>query len=105
MTQFTSRAYHHWQGLCAHALLGALAGMLLLYPVTKAIYGAEWHSARSEVERLALAFTPSMLPMTGAFALLDGVLGLVFGLHHRLVAKQQRALGFLETEKTTKKAR
>ena len=57
MRQFTSGKYHHWQGLSLHALLGALAGMLLLHPVTKAIHGAEWPGARSEVERLALAFT------------------------------------------------
>lgn len=98
MKRFRSRAHRHWQGLCAHAFLGAVAGMLLLHPLTKAIYLAQWPGARSEVERLALAFTPSMLPMTGAFALLGGVVGLVFGFYHRLLAKQKRALGFLEAE-------
>ena len=87
-----------WQGLFAHALLGALAGTVFLHPVTKAIYAAEWHGATSELERLALAFTPGMLPMTGAFALVGAALGLVFGFYHRRLATQRRALGFLEAE-------
>lgn len=87
-----------WQGLAAHALLGALAGMILLHPVTKAIYGVEWHDAESEVERLALAFSERMLPMTGAFAIVGAALGLIFGAYHRLLAGQRRTLGFLQAE-------
>ena len=85
-------------GLAAHAFIGALAGMLVLHPVTKAIYGEEWHGLRTSVERLALAFSPRMLPMAAAFALLGAALGLAFGGYHRLLAKQRRALGFLEAE-------
>lgn len=87
-----------WQGLAAHALLGALAGTLVLHPVTKAIYGEEWHGVREFVARVALAFSPRMLPMGVAFAVLGAVIGLVFGGYHRLLAKQRRALGFLEAE-------
>lgn len=87
-----------WQGLAAHALLGALAGMILLHPVTKAIYSAEWHGAGSEMERLALAFSQRMLPMTGAFAMVGAAFGLIFGGYHRLLARQRRALGFLQAE-------
>lgn len=87
-----------WQGLWAHAVLGALAGIVFLHPVTKAIYDAEWRGATSEAERLALAFSSSMLPMTGAFALVGAALGLVFGIYHRRLAAQRRALGFLEAE-------
>ena len=84
--------------MLAHAVLGAAAGMVVIHPVTKAIYGVEWHGARSEVRRLALAFTPDMLPMTGAFALVGAALGLGFGAYHRLLNKHRRAVGFLEAE-------
>ena len=87
-----------WHGLAAHALVGALAGMLVLHPVTKAIYGNEWHGMRAFASRVTLAFSPRMLPMGAAFALLGGMLGLVFGGYHRLLATQRRALGFLEAE-------
>jgi hypothetical protein len=87
-----------WLGLLRHALLGAIAGMVLLHPVTKAIYGSEWRSVGSLTARLALAFTPQMIPMTIAFALIGAILGVVFGGYHRLVVKHQRALGFLQAE-------
>ena len=98
MLPIGSESRHRWQGLLAHAVLGAAVGMLLLHPVSKAIYGAEWHGARSEIGRLALAFTPGMLPMTGAFALVGAALGLVFGVYHRLLSKHRRAVDFLEAE-------
>lgn len=72
--------------------------MLLLHPVTKAIYGAEWHGVGSVAARLALAFTPRMIPMTIAFAVVGATLGVVFGMYHRLVATHQRSLGFMEAE-------
>jgi len=95
---WTSMRERGWHGLVAHACVGALAGILLLHPVTKAIYGAEWDGVRESLSRLTLAFSPGMLPMTAAFALLGAVLGLVFGVYHRLLAKQRRALGFLQSE-------
>jgi hypothetical protein len=90
--------WDNWGGLAAHAILGAAAGMLLLHPLTKAIYAAQWHDGMTEFQRIALAFSPRMLPMTGAFALLGAALGLVFAGYHRLLARQRRALGFLEAE-------
>ena len=90
--------WDNWGGLAAHAILGAAAGMLLLHPLTKAIYAGEWHDGMTELQRIGLAFTPRMLPMTGAFALLGAALGLVFGAYHRLLARQKRTLGFLQAE-------
>lgn len=87
-----------WQGLLAHIVVGSAAGVILLHPATKAIYGAEWQGVAPELARLGRAFSPSMLPMTGAFAMVGGLLGLVFGLYHRLLGRQRRALGFLEAE-------
>lgn len=90
--------WDNWGGVAAHAVLGAAAGMLLLHPLTKAIYAAQWHDGMTELQRIGLAFTPRMLPMTGAFALLGAALGLVFAGYHRLLARQKRALGFLQAE-------
>lgn len=87
-----------WQSLAAHTTIGVLAGIILLHPVTKAIYGDQWSGARSYTERLALAFSPRMLGMSAAFALLGGTLGFVFGLYERLAARRRRALNFLEAE-------
>lgn len=98
MSVIGSESWRRWQGLFAHAVLGALAGILLLHPVTKAIYDAEWHGATTEIERFALAFTPGMLPMTGAFALVGAALGVVFGVYNRLLSRHRRALSFLEAE-------
>lgn len=85
-------------GAWAHAVVGALVGMVLLHPVTKAVYGPQWGDTRTELDRLALAFTREMLPMTAAFALLGGVLGLLFSAYHRLLARHQRVVGFLAAE-------
>lgn len=93
-----TRGHSGWQTLAAHTMLGALAGMLLLHPVTKAIYSAEWSGAKSELARLALAFSPRMAGMTAAFAVLGAALGLAFGLYDRLAARRRRVLDFLEAE-------
>lgn len=87
-----------WQGLFAHIVVGAAVGVILLHPATKAIYGAQWQGVVPEMARLGRAFSPGMVPMTGAFAFVGGLLGLVFGLYHRLLGRQRRALGFLEAE-------
>lgn len=72
--------------------------MLLLHPVTKAIYGEVWATTPSTLQRLALAFSTPMLGMTVAFAGLGGALGLVFGLYDRVATRHRRARDFLETE-------
>lgn len=81
----------------AHTVVGMVAGMLLLHPVSKAIYGADW-SAASIVERFTLAFSAPMLRMTAAFAALGASLGFVFGLYDRLAARHRRVRDFLEAE-------
>ena len=88
----------YWQGLVAHTALGVLAGMLLLHPVTKAIYADVWATTPSALQRLALAFSAPMLGMTVAFAGLGGALGLGFGLFNRVAARHRRARDFLEAE-------
>ena len=72
--------------------------MLLLHPVTKAIYAEVWATTPSTLQRLALAFSAPMLGMTVAFAGLGGALGLMFGLYDRVAARHRRARDFLEAE-------
>lgn len=87
-----------WRGLLAHTALGVIAGMLLLHPVTKAIYAATWTGTASIGQRLALAFSAPMLGMTASFAALGGAVGFLFGLFNRIVARHRRVRDFLEAE-------
>lgn len=88
----------YWRGLLAHTVAGTLIGILLVHPVTKAIYGPEWTTGTSVVDRLMQAFAPRMLSMSAAFAGLGAVLGFLFGLYDRMAARQRRALDFLRAE-------
>lgn len=87
-----------WRSLLAHTALGVIAGMLLLHPVTKAIYADTWTGTASSGQRLALAFSAPMLGMTASFAALGGAVGFLFGLFNRIVARHRRVRGFLEAE-------
>ncbi len=98
MTWSSARATLQKQGLAIHALLGAVAGILLLHPITKSIYSPGLQLPASVLEAFRTAFDPRMLPMTAAFAIVGGALGLGFGLYHRLLARHTRVVGFLEAE-------
>ena len=91
-------APNDWWGLLAHTALGTIAGMLLIHPVTKAIYADTWTGVASTGERLALAFSAPMLGMTASFAALGGAVGFMFGLVSRMVAQHRRVRDFLEAE-------
>ena len=93
--------------LARHAGVGALLGVLMLHPAASAISWFELHpDAATHTEtfwafaarRAVAAFTPSMLAMTGAFALVGGVVGLAVGLYYRRFVTQRRAEGAGEAE-------
>lgn len=79
--------------LSSHVILGAVLGVVILHPVSSAVYW--WFEARHDTEgrvgtlgryasqRFVQAFTPATLPMTAVFALIGGGLGLAFGLSYR----------------------
>lgn len=93
--------------LARHAGLGAVLGILVLHPATSAIAWLEIHpgaAPRAERfwsfagRRVVAAFTPSMLPMTGAFALVGSVVGLAFGLYFRGLVVRRRAESMREVD-------
>ena len=73
-----------------YLLLGSVLGIALLHPVMEVIYwfgsheryltgsASFWHSLTG---RFLLAFTPSMLPMTGLFAFIGAAVGWSFWLY------------------------
>ena len=89
-----------------HILVGVLTGVLFLHPITMAIYWFEFRpeqirsSALSSfiIDRMAMAFAPGMLPMTGVFALIGGLLGLGSGIYSRAFARKVRLVTRLERE-------
>lgn len=93
--------------LLRHVLVGAVLGVIVLHPVTEAIYwfqvhpavpaeaGTLWHSLG---RRLLLVFTPRMLPMTGLFALVGTGVGLGFGWYYRKLVRQRSAAARLEED-------
>ena len=93
--------------LLRHVLVGAVLGVIVLHPVTEAIYwfqvhpdvpaeaGTLWHSLG---QRLLLVFTPRMVPMTGLFALVGAGVGLGFGWYYRKLVRQRSAAARLEED-------
>jgi hypothetical protein len=92
--------------LGAFLIVGALAGVVVIYPLVLAILWLEFStdgaSALSLLEfmqsRLWLPFVPKHLHMGLVFAALGGCLGLVFGLFTLSYMRKLRAVRFLEEE-------
>jgi len=92
--------------LAAYVGVGAWAGVLLLHPVTMAVYWFEFHPEqrtwsaawRFILERMQVGFTGEMLPMAGVFVAIGGSLGLAFGLMSRALARRERVVDLLERE-------
>ncbi|HLA90549.1 MAG TPA: ATP-binding protein [Gemmatimonadaceae bacterium] len=88
------------------ALLGALAGLFVLHPITMAIYWFEFHPEFAGIStalhfvlfRMRVGFSAAMLPMTSVFVAIGGLLGVGFGVCIRLLVQRQRALDSLERE-------
>ena len=87
-----------------HIAIGALLGVILIHPITMAIYWFEFHPLVPIegtlwdliVRRLSMAFSPSMLPMTGLFATIGGALGLGSGLYYRALLGKASIVNLLE---------
>lgn len=74
--------------MLGHTLAGVVLGVMLLHPVTMAIYCVEFHPELAQLDmwslvgsRMANAFSPAMWPMTAAFAIIGGLLGAGSGLY------------------------
>ena len=78
-----------------HTLSGVILGILILHPVTMVIYCFEFHPELTQssvlhlvVSRMGNAFMPKMWLMTGAFALIGGLLGMGSGLYARAITRK-----------------
>lgn len=81
--------------LPVHTLAGAVAGIVLLHPITMVIYCIEFHPAAAESglwllvgSRLANTLSLAMLPMTLTFGGLGALLGLWSGFYARAMTRR-----------------
>ncbi len=89
-----------------HTIAGALLGILILHPVTMAIYWFEFHPSVDGPDsvwhfigvRMLRAFALPMLPMTATFALLGGLIGLGFGRYYEALSRRNRTISRLSEE-------
>lgn len=89
-----------------HALIGALLGVLLLHPLTMAIYWFEFHHEHPTfasiwqffIYRIYRAFTIEMLLMTLMFAAMGALLGSASGIYSWSIARRDQLLDYLQYE-------
>lgn len=96
---FSGSSFSKKRELFLHTVIGPVLGILILHPLTALVYGSGGAAAASvpfaeqlgsAVDRLSAAFEIEMLPMSLAFAVIGGAIGLAFGLYHlRLMADRQ----------------
>lgn len=93
-----------WWGVLVTS--GALAGVLLLHPLTMVVYWFEFHPEVVGVssvwefvsQRMRAGFLPPMWPMTVVFALVGSTNALAIGWVVRSLALRQRQVDHLESE-------
>ena len=90
-----------------HVLIGAVMGIVFLHPLTKAVY---WFEFRDSMvtdgdslwlflwHRYETAFSFEMWPMSLAFALIGGGIGLAFAYYHLRLLRQHQTILSLEHE-------
>lgn len=83
-----------------HLLLGAVIGVILLHPIAM---GVTWSELRSTsvitnglwdfmLSRFEMVFTARVLPMSLGYALVGGIIGLLFALQYLALTKQALAV-------------
>ena len=89
-----------------HIVTGCLLGILLLHPITKAVYWFEFHHEfaiekslwQFLVHRLQTALLVEMIPMNLVFGAIGGIIGTIFGIYHLKYVRQQQVMQQLELE-------
>ena len=93
------------RSLVKHTIFGLLIGILILHPLTMAIYWFEFNATSDlsislsdiVMQRVFLSFSPLMVSMTAIFALFGSALGLSAGWYFNLL--QSKNLQLEEQEK------
>ena len=89
-----------------HFLIGAVIGIIVLHPLTKAVYWYEFRDAMATnlglwdflLFRLETSFSTEMFPMSIIFAFIGGGIGSWFGFYHLAILKQHRTVQYFEKE-------
>jgi len=90
-----------------HGLIGAVLGIVVLHPLTKAVYWFEFKDSLATIDdnlwpflmhRFASAFSVDMLPMTVVFAMIGAGIGLVFAFYHLSLIRQHQTILNLKQE-------
>jgi len=92
-----------------HGLVGAIIGIVMLHPLTKAVY---WFEFRDQLvmdgdslwlyllQSYKVAFSLAMVPMTLFFALIGSAIGIAFAYYHLRLLRQHQTIENLEHELT-----
>ncbi len=95
------------RSIARHVLLGGVIGVIVLHPLTKAVYWFEFKDTMAAdvnslwaflALRLETSFSIEMIPMSVIFALIGGGIGFWFALYHLAIVKQHRTVRYLEKE-------
>jgi len=90
-----------------HGLIGAVMGIIVLHPLTKAVYWFEFKDSLATVDdslgpflthRFESAFSFDMLPMTIVFAVIGAGIGLAFAFYHLSLLRQHQTILNLKLE-------
>jgi len=93
--------------LFLHGLIGAAIGIVVLHPLTKAVYWFEFRDHLNAdadslwlflLHRFETAFSFEMMPMTLIFALIGGGIGLAFACYHLALLRQHQTILHLKNE-------
>ncbi len=91
-----------------HILIGAVISVILLHPITKAVYWFEFNETLQLsgykdiwtflVDRFTDSFRKEMIPMSLIFALLGGGIGFIFAIYHLSLIRSHQRVHQLEKE-------
>jgi len=93
--------------LLLHTVFGAILGIVILHPLTTAIYwyefGGEIGGSRDDLISLAMgrltsAFEFEMVTMSALFAVIGGAIGFGFGAYHVGLMRERSRVRYLERE-------
>jgi len=90
-----------------HGLIGAVMGIIILHPLTKAVYWFEFKDSLTTLDnnlwpflmhRFESAFSFDMLPMTVVFAMIGAAIGIAFAFYHLSLLRQHQTILNLKDE-------
>jgi len=91
-----------------HILIGAFISIILLHPITKAVYWFEFNESLQSnsynniwdffIARFKDSFRQEMLVMSLVFALLGGVIGCIFAFYHLSLMRSYQRVELLKKE-------